>query len=582
MMHTFLLAVIGVLLTVCATAQATTNGADSITVEVFSAQTVHAISFTPLGTNASLQTCEKCPNQSVLAPFTAKLANGGVQLSSGKHSTRVRLHGSFRISVPNTESSASAAGTWMIEPHGAAIRVLLTIPSERYVAAALNGEAAPDEPIESLKAMAVAMRTFALENSRRHSAEGFSLCDSTHCQALRLGATRDDAERAVRETAGETLWFKQRRASVYYSQNCGGTTEDVSNVWPSVRATYLTSLPDPYCLRHSDAAWHAQFPLDQLNTLFKAQGWHTPAKIDSIRVIKRTPSGRALTLQVNGIGGPASISASSFHFAINRALGWNQIRSDWYELETSDHVLRVKGKGHGHAVGLCQDGAFEMARVGKSYREILAFYFSGTAVRVSAADDGWKSIQGAGWNLRAIDPATLWMEAGNSQWEKARSVFPIHAIPYPTVYAMPSTELYRQTTGEPGWTLASSRGSEIFLQPASILQRNGAMRKTLLHEFLHVLVEQESSSKTPLWLREGLVELLVDGPRQYESFSEVSLTTLNANLSHPPDKVSSQRAHSDAASMVTGLVKHYGFATVRGWLRDGVPNGIASNIRTSR
>jgi stage II sporulation protein D len=570
-----LVTAISVLLTFCAAAQATSTGADLITVEVFSTQTVHAITVTPLGTNASLQSCEKCPDQSVLAPFSANLANGGIQLSSGTHSMRIRLHGSFRIRIPNTESSASAAGTWIIEPHGAAIRLLLTMPSERYVAAALNGEAAKDEPLESLKAMAVAMRTFALENSRRHSGEGFSLCDSTHCQALRIGAARDEVERAVRETAGETLWFNQRRASVYYSQNCGGTTEDVSNVWPSVRATYLTSHPDPYCLRHSDAAWHAQFPLDQLSSLFKVQGWHTPAKIDSIRVIKRTRSGRALTLQVNGIGGPASISASSFHFAVNRSLGWNQIRSDWYELDTLDHVLRVKGKGHGHAVGLCQDGAFEMAREGKSYLEILAFYLPGTAVRVSAADDGWKSTRGTSWNLRTVGSATLWMELGNSEWEKARSVFPTQAIPQPTVYAMPSTELYRQTTGEPGWLLASTRGSDIFLQPASVLQGNGAMRKILLHEFLHVLVEQESSSKTPLWLREGLVEFLVDGSRQYESFPEVSLTTLDANLSHPPDKASSQRAHSAAASMVAGLVKHYGFATVRRWLREGVPNGIA-------
>ena len=31
---------------------------------------------------------------------------------------------------------------------------------------------------------------------------------------------------------------------------------------------------------------------------------------------------------------------------------------------------------------------------------------------------------------------------------------------------------------------------------------------TLLHEMLHVLVEAEASERTPLWLREGLVEVL--------------------------------------------------------------------------
>jgi stage II sporulation protein D len=574
MMRALLLMFLAALSTACASAYIDTDGADTLTVEVFSAHTVHDVAITPLGTNSSLQACEKCPDQSVVAPLSATAANGAIQLSSGTHATRIHLHGTFRIRIPNTESTAAAAGTWTIEPHGAGLRILLTMPSERYVAAALSGEASPDEPLESLKAMAVAMRTFALENARRHSNEGFNLCDSTHCQALRVGPTRDDVERAVRETAGETLWFNPRRAAVYYSQNCGGTTEDVSNVWPSVRATYLNSHADPYCLRHSDVAWSAQFPLHQLSTLFKQQGWHTPVNIDSIRIIKRSASGRAITLQVIGVGGPATVSASSFHFAVNRALGWNQIRSDWYELETADHILHIRGKGHGHGVGLCQDGAFEMARENKSYREILAFYFPGTAVRVNVGDDGWKSTQGTGWRLRAVGLATAWIDLGNSQWERARSVFPTHAIPKPTVYAMPSTELYRQTSGEPGWLLASTRGSEIFLQPTSVLQRNGDMRKTLLHEFLHVLVEQESSSNAPLWLREGLVEFLMDGQRRDERDPEVSLTTLNANLSHPSDKVSSQRAHSDAANMVAGLVRHYGFATVRGWLRDGVTSGI--------
>ena len=458
-MQALLLILLGSLLCVSAAAQSATDASESLTVEVFSTQTLHAVTITPTGRTGTMQSCENCTEQSVVAPFSASVANGRLELSSGAHATRLHLNGSFRIKIPNTESTAvAAAGMWTIEPHASGLRVLLTMPSERYVAAALNGEASPDEPVESLKAMAVAMRTFAIENSRRHASEGFNLCDSTHCQSLRIGTTRAEVEQAVRETAGETLWFNQRRAAVYYSQNCGGTTEDASNVWPTVRATYLTAHPDAYCSRHKDAAWHAQFPLDQLATLFKEQGWHTPANIDSIRIIKRTPSGRAITLQVTGTGGAASISASSFHFAVNRSLGWNQIRSDWYELETSNRTLHIKGKGHGHGVGLCQDGAFEMAREGKSYREILAFYFPGTAIGIQSGDNGWKSIQGNGWKLRAVGPATLWIDLGNSQWEKARSIFPTQANPQPTVYAMPSTELFRQTTGEPGWLLASTLG----------------------------------------------------------------------------------------------------------------------------
>jgi stage II sporulation protein D len=39
-----------------------------------------------------------------------------------------------------------------------------------------------------------------------------------------------------------------------------------------------------------------------------------------------------------------------------------------------------KGRGYGHGVGLCQDGARVMASRGKSYQEITGFYYPGTAV----------------------------------------------------------------------------------------------------------------------------------------------------------------------------------------------------------
>ena len=225
----------------------------------------------------------------------------------------------------------SAAGKWTITWRRDGLRVLLTLPSENYVIAALNGEAAPDEPMASLKAMAISIRTFALANANRHSAEGFGLCDSTHCQALRLGKARPEVERAVRETAGETLWFGGQRAHVYYTQHCGGMSEAAGDVWPAEHASYLAgNHADPYCLRRSPAEWHARMDLAQLSGIFRAQGWQTPSPISAIRVTRGSQSGRAELLEVTGRGAPAELSASSFRFAVDRALGWNQMRSDWY------------------------------------------------------------------------------------------------------------------------------------------------------------------------------------------------------------------------------------------------------------
>ena len=323
----------------------------------------------------------------------------GLRTPTGTEVKQLTLSGSYRLQAGDAPE-AVAAGRWTIAWRHDGLRVLLTLPSEDYVIAALNGEAAPDEPMASLKAMAISIRSFALLNADRHHAEGFGLCDSTHCQALRLGQARPEVERAVRETAGETLWFGGRRAHVYYTQHCGGMSEPAQDVWPAERASYLSGHhADPYCLRRSPAAWHAEIALSQLSSIFQAQGWHTPSPIEAIRVTRRSAGGRAELLEVTGRGAPARLSASSFRFAVDRALGWNQMRSDWYELTVSGDSLEIAGRGYGHGVGLCQAGAYEMAREGHSERRFSRFYFPGAVAGITPADHGWQQLAGAGWTL---------------------------------------------------------------------------------------------------------------------------------------------------------------------------------------
>jgi stage II sporulation protein D len=454
--------------------------------------------------------------------------------------------------------------------------VLLTLPSESYVIAALSGEAAPDEPRASLKAMAISMRTFALVNANRHQAEGFGLCDSTHCQALRLGKPRPEVEQAVRETAGETLWSGFERAHIYYTQHCGGMSEPASAVWPDERAAYLAGQhADPYCLHRSPAQWQTHIPLRELDQIFRAQGWHTPSPVTDIRITQRDAAGRAALLQVTGRGAPAQLSASSFRFAVDRALGWNQMRSDWYSTTLSGADLEIRGRGYGHGVGLCQAGAFEMATEGRSEKEILGFYFPGTVPGVTPAGDGWQRIAGAGWTLLTTDRTGPLLAEGNAAWARAQSLLREtpqgKASQAPTVQELPTTELFRQTTGEPGWILASTRGSHVYLQPATVRQNNGGAETLLLHEFLHVLVEQEAGANAPLWLREGLVETLAaPGKRNWDRV-DLPAAQVDAALAHPSSAAVSRRAHEAAARMAALLCARYGTPAVLEFLRNRVP-----------
>ncbi len=485
----------------------------------------------------------------------------------------LELSGNYRLQAEDAPEIV-AAGKWTITPQPHGLRVLLTLPSENYVMAALSGEAAPDEPLASLKAMAISMRTFALVNANRHHIEGFGLCDSTHCQALRLGKPRPEVEQAVRETAGETLWSGGQRAHVFYTQHCGGTSEAASAVWPEEKAGYLPGQhSDPYCLRRSPARWQTRIALHQLSDIFRAQGWHTPSPLTDIRVARRDAAGRAEMLEITGNGSPAELSASSFRFAIDRALGWNQLRSDWYSLALAGGDLEIQGRGYGHGVGLCQAGAFEMATEGRSDTEILNFYFPGTVPGITPAGDGWQKRNGDGWTLLTTDPAGGLLGEGNAAWAKAQSLLPRPpGSPAPTVQELPTTELFRQTTGEPGWMLASTRDSHVFLQPATVRLSNGGSGTLLLHEFLHVLVEQQAGANAPLWLREGLVEVLAAPEKRQWEPVDLPPGEVEAGLARPSSAAASRRAHEAAARMAARLRARYGMTAVLEFLRNGIPS----------
>jgi stage II sporulation protein D len=215
-----------------------------------------------------------------------------------------------------------------------------------------------------------------------------------------------------------------------------------------------------------------------------------------------------------------------------------------------------------------------MAAEGRTDTEILNFYFPGTVPGITPAGDGWQKRTGAGWTLVTTDPAGPLLGEGNAAWARAQSLLPRSSgSPAPTVQELPTTELFRQTTGEPGWMLASTRGSHVFLQPAAVRQSNGGAETLLLHEFLHVLVEQQAGASAPLWLREGLVEILAAPENRKWQPVDLAAPEVDGALAHSSSAAVSRQAHEAAARMAALLLTRYGMPAVLGFLRNGVPSG---------
>jgi len=90
---------------------------------------------------------------------------------------------------------------------------------------------------------------------------------------------------------------------------------------------------------------------------------------------------QGIQIQINGVNQQNSYSLEEFRTLIGRTSGWNRIKSNWFIANQEGNDLILSGKGIGHRVGFCQNGASLLGLQGKSYLEILQYYFPNTEVR---------------------------------------------------------------------------------------------------------------------------------------------------------------------------------------------------------
>jgi stage II sporulation protein D len=447
---------------------------------------------------------------------------------------------------------------------GDRLRLLIDERLEDYVAAVLAGEAGNFRSMESLKAMAVAIRTYAIRFEGRHRSEGFDFCDTTHCQDFRMSAINDRIRAAVEATEGELLWFKGRPAATYYHQDCGGHTENASSVWPGVREPYLRAQQDPFCVAKGRKDWSTELTPEELR---RATG------ANAVDVVSRTPAGRVQRVRLTG-GKTAIVNAEDFRLSVGRVLGWDRLRSDDYELRRVGDRFRFEGHGAGHGVGLCQAGAAQMGESGRGYREILAFYYADTKLGVTA--------QGLTWNRSAGERIDL----ESTRMENDRRLIPIadrltrdveretgrQFAGRPVVRVYPSVVTYRDSTGEPGWVAASTRSGVMRLQPLETLEPN--VEHTLHHELMHMLIEQRAATNVPRWFREGLVLVLTEPNGARPAASVKSSADIERALLKPRTREEFAQAYADAKAAVALLVGEYGKQTVMGWMESGLPASV--------
>lgn len=520
------------------------------------------------------KTCGPCA-ETRTSQLDVEAAPEGLRLPGRKTGNEVFIRGDYRM-VPESGLSISAGFPLRIRASHGALLITGTVPLEEYVAAAVSGESGNFKNGESLKAMAVAVRSYAAHFRARHEREGFDFCDSTHCQVLNFAGISAQARSAASATQGELLTFGGTAAATFYHQNCGGMLAAASEAWPGLKAPYLRRQADPYCVRATPLPWRAEFNREKLGSGLRQQGLKIPEQWDRLEIVAHSASGRALKLAFHRASQPPQlISASSLRFAIGRAFGWNQVRSDLYEVATSGDAVVFTGRGGGHGVGMCQAGAEEMAREGKSYREILAFYYPGASLTAAPATLAWQKRESGRMQLLSTQPeqdaAILPIAESMLSSLEAELGWKLDSKVQFKVY--PSLDAYRDLAGRPGWIAAFTRGNTISLQPLAVLKQKSILESTLRHELTHILVESRAHAATPLWFREGLVLYFADS-HAGAAHMPVNMNEgqIEAALRHPENRESLERAYAAARTKVSQLIERNGRETVLQWLSNGLPS----------
>lgn len=251
---------------------------------------------------------------------------------------------------------------------------------ETYLSSLLPKEMSSDWPLEALKAQAVAARSYAihliqsqqvkrtngfeayydLENSERHQVNG-SFFEVTY-----------ETSKATRLTRGQVLLPKNKKiVPIFFHSKCGGKTRLPEQVWSNPVKGYK-SVDCPFCHKHGIADWKIKIPRTRFdNALKKSLKVYNKKKVQTKFSLapdeKKYPQLRLYT-------------DSDVHLLkksrLRSVLGRKRAPSNYFKFEkVNKSYVALSGQGYGHGVGLCQFGAYEMAKRGYSYKQILAHYF---------------------------------------------------------------------------------------------------------------------------------------------------------------------------------------------------------------
>lgn len=240
---------------------------------------------------------------------------------------------------------------------------------EKYITGVVLAEGGTGHGIEFFKAQAIIARTYMYKYFTRHLEDKYNVCDDIHCQAFNGLSSDSLLNRAVFETRGLVILDSGNTLiTAAFHSNCGGETTSSGDVWLSGN-NYLKNVTDPYCTSSRNATWSKSFSKDAWISYMSKIGYTGPVLDPSVFNFEQK------SRLSNYRSGSFSVPLKTIRADLN-------LRSTFFSVTVDGDSVILRGKGYGHGVGLCQEGAMAMALKGYRYKDIINFYYT----RVTISD----------------------------------------------------------------------------------------------------------------------------------------------------------------------------------------------------
>jgi stage II sporulation protein D len=305
-------------------------------------------------------------------------------------------------------------GTFLVRESDNGVVLINQISIEDYVRYVLPSEMEDFFPYEAQKAQAVCARTFACYQMKNttYAMYGANLDDSTSFQVYNRNGTTERTDQAVADTAGEVIVYEGNPIACYYYSTSPGMTETLE-VWNEESPDYISA--SSTLLEQEELTGHLTKKADFIRYITSAPRSYDSSspyyrwtasldvsgcedaqygKIENIAVTKRSKSGYALELavtyekQTDVLTGEYDIRTFLGRFLRLTELSDGTYRDSLTVLPSACFIVREKsgdtyslaGGGFGHGIGMSQYAAGAMAEEGKTYTEIIDYFYKNVEI----------------------------------------------------------------------------------------------------------------------------------------------------------------------------------------------------------